>query len=175
MKGRRAGVVRRRRRRRRAVHWGQDDSEEQMRWGGWEVFCRWDVVRAGRVDGWGWQESERGVGGKLGQCPDSEHQRPRVPGCPVSALWQERWDFNTEFFTTRRGLPLLPPPSPLKNTPPPPWCTHQSEFEERNALVTIRRAHGMGPEALSAASSMLSVELEALPCKYLWISKVDVE
>lgn len=37
--------------RRRAVHWGQDDSKEQMRLGGWGVFCRWDVI--GRGGGWG--------------------------------------------------------------------------------------------------------------------------
>lgn len=50
--------------------------------------------------------------GKLGQCPYSVHQRPFVPRCPMSAFWQERWDLNTEFFTTRHPrllwrIPLL--------------------------------------------------------------------
>lgn len=135
-----------------------------------------------REGGWGVVEfsTERwGVGGvNLGQCPDSEHQRPCVPGWSVSALWQERWDHNTEFFH-HQTLPISSEEYPTLSLPPlppplPPWHTRQSETEERNALVTIRRAHGMGPEALSAASSTLSVELRS-SLQVLSISKVDVQ
>lgn len=69
-------------------------------------------------------------GGKLGQCPDSVHQRPHVPGCPMSALWQERWDFNTEFFTTRRSVSSEEYPSSLTHSPVRVWgekCTRYNK------------------------------------------------
>lgn len=158
---------------RRHRRWWRSGEEVSGAGGAWQfievrmtVKNRWDEAAeecfVGGTWWWGWWGGETRPMSTLGAAKAPCPWMPRVS--PLTG----------EMGLEHRVFHHQTLPGSSEEYPPPPWCTHQSEFEERNALVTIRRAHGMGPEALSAASSTLSVGLGAF-LRALRLSKVDMK